>query len=124
MPRQSTKFGSNLLDATKAYAMTVMNKDKVEGLPSSLLQMFAQRARDEGHLDATSENGPWRVTLDPPSYVQFMKYAANRSLREELYRAFSTRASSGAFDNENIVDELLKIRQQIANLLGSIHMQK
>uniref|UniRef100_M4BNK8 Uncharacterized protein n=1 Tax=Hyaloperonospora arabidopsidis (strain Emoy2) TaxID=559515 RepID=M4BNK8_HYAAE len=114
----STKFGSNLLDATKAYAMTVMNKDKVEGLPSSLLQMFAQRARDEGHLDATSENGPWRVTLDPPSYVQFMKYAANRSLREELYRAFSTRASSGAFDNENIVDELLKIRQQIANLLG------
>ena len=94
------------------------DKKELEGLPLSLLQMFAQSARDEGHSDATPENGPWRVTLDPPSYVQFMKYSANRSLREKLYRASATRASGEPFDNEGIIDELLKIRQQIANLLG------
>ncbi|CAI5744278.1 unnamed protein product [Peronospora destructor] len=114
----STKFSSNLLDATKAYSVTVTDRKQLEGLPFSLLQKFAQSARDEGHLDATSENGPWRVTLDPPSYVQFMKYSANRPLREKLYRAYATRASGGSFDNEGIIDELLKIRQQIANLLG------
>ncbi|UIZ27905.1 hypothetical protein KXD40_004426 [Peronospora effusa] len=114
----STKFSSNLLDATKAYSITVTDKKELEGLPLSLLQMFAQSARDEGHSDATPENGPWCVTLDPPSYVQFMKYAANRSLREKLYRAYATRASGGSFDNEDIIDELLRIRQEIANLLG------
>ncbi|CAH0475615.1 unnamed protein product [Peronospora belbahrii] len=114
----STKFSSNLLDDTKAYSITMMNKKELEGLPDSLLQMFAQSARDEGHLDATPENGPWRVTLDPPSYVQLMKYSANRSLREKLYRAYATRASGGSFDNKGIISELLETRQQIANLLG------
>ncbi|ETO62825.1 hypothetical protein F444_19329 [Phytophthora nicotianae P1976] len=114
----STKFSSNLLDATKAYSITITDKNELEGLPPSLLQMFAQSARDEGHSDASPENGPWRITLDPPSYVQFMKYSANRSLRETLYRAYATRASGEAFDNEGIILELLEIRQQIANLLG------
>ncbi|KAJ8516851.1 hypothetical protein ON010_g18399 [Phytophthora cinnamomi] len=80
--------------------------------------MFAQSARDDGHSEATPENGPWRVTLDPPSYVQFMKYSANRSLRETLYRAYATRASGESFDNECVIVELLEIRQQIAKLLG------
>ncbi|ETI34020.1 hypothetical protein F443_19380 [Phytophthora nicotianae P1569] len=114
----STKFSSNLLDATKAYSITITDKNELEGLPPSLLQMFAQSARDEGHSDASPENGSWRITLDPPSYVQFMKYSANRSLRETLYRAYATRASGEAFDNEGIILELLEIRQQIANLLG------
>ncbi|KAH7488602.1 hypothetical protein PRIC1_007284 [Phytophthora ramorum] len=114
----STKFSSNLLDATKAYSITATDRNEMEGLPPSLLQMFAQSARDEGHADATSEHGPWRVTLDPPSYVQFMKYSANRSMRETLYRASATRASGGSFDNEGIIVELLEIRQQIAKMLG------
>ncbi|KAG7384056.1 hypothetical protein PHYPSEUDO_003026 [Phytophthora pseudosyringae] len=114
----STKFSSNLLDATKAYSITITDKSDLEGLPPSLLQMFAQSARDEGHSEASPENGPWRVTLDPPSYVQFMKYSANRSLRETLYRAYATRASGESFDNEGIIIELLEIRQQIAKLLG------
>jgi oligopeptidase A len=98
---QSTKFSSNLLDATKAFSLVVTDKHELRGLPDSLLHMFSQSARDDGHDASTPEDGPWRVTLDPPSYVQFMKYAANRSLREQLHRASITRASSGSgFDNE------------------------
>lgn len=47
-----------------------------------------------------------------------MKYAANRSLRESLYRASSTRASAAPFDNETIIQEILSIRKEMAQLLG------
>lgn len=114
----STKFSSNLLDATKAFSIIITDKKELQGLPSSLLEMFAQSARDESHSDASAEDGPWRVTLDPPSFVQFMKYSANRSLRETLYRAYVTRASGDTFDNESVIRELLDVRQQIAKLLG------
>ncbi|DAZ99401.1 TPA: hypothetical protein N0F65_005303 [Lagenidium giganteum] len=114
----STKFSTNLLDATKAYALVVTDKSELEGLPESLLELFSQSAKSEGHADSTPENGPWRVTLDPPSYIQFMKYAANRSLRETLHRAYISRASGDQFDNEVIVNELLSIRKEMAQMLG------
>ncbi|TYZ57610.1 hypothetical protein PybrP1_008566 [[Pythium] brassicae (nom. inval.)] len=114
----STKFSSNLLDATKAFVVIVTDKPELEGLPDSLLQLFSQSAREEGHENSTPEAGPWRVTLDPPSYVQFMKYATNRALRESLYRASSTRASTAPFDNEEIIKEILAIRKEMAQLLG------
>ncbi|TMW55867.1 hypothetical protein Poli38472_008515 [Pythium oligandrum] len=114
----STKFSSNLLDATKAFSLIVTDKQQLSGLPDSLLQYFSQSAREDGHEDATSEAGPWRITLDPPSYVQFMKYAENRNLREQLHRASITRASGGEFDNEAIIKEILSIRKEMASILG------
>lgn len=94
------------------------DKSELDGLPDSLLQLFSQSARDDGHTDSTPATGPWRITLDPPSYIQFMKYAANRSLREQLYRASSSRASAAPFDNEAILTEVLAIRKEMAQLLG------
>lgn len=77
-----------------------------------------QSAREEGHEESTGTTGPWRITLDPPSYIQFMKYAANRSLRETLYRASSSRASAAPYDNEEIIKEILAIRKEMSELLG------
>uniref|UniRef100_K3WHH8 oligopeptidase A n=1 Tax=Globisporangium ultimum (strain ATCC 200006 / CBS 805.95 / DAOM BR144) TaxID=431595 RepID=K3WHH8_GLOUD len=114
----STKFSSNLLDATKAFSIVVTDKHELEGLPPSILQLFSQSAREEGHAASTAETGPWRITLDPPSYIQFMKYAANRSLRETLYRASSSRASAAPYDNEEIIKEILSIRKEMSALLG------
>ncbi|KAJ0392860.1 hypothetical protein ATCC90586_001738 [Pythium insidiosum] len=115
----STKFSSNLLDATKAFSLIVTEKEDLAGLPDSLLQLFSQSARDDGHAESTPECGPWRVTLDPPSYVQFMKYADSRSLREQLHRASITRASAGTdHNNEDIIKEILDIRREMAELLG------
>ncbi|TDH69927.1 hypothetical protein CCR75_005638 [Bremia lactucae] len=114
----STTFSSNLLDATKAYSITITDRNELAGLPATLFQVFAHSARAHGHKDASATEGPWRITLDPPSYLEFMKYAANRSLRETLYRAYATRASGASFNNEPIATELLKIRHEIAQLLG------
>ena len=114
----STKFSNNVLDATKAFKLKLTDKQDVEGLPPSALGLMAQTAKAEGEEDATPENGPWVVTLDYPSYVPFMKYATNRELREKLYKAFVSRASSGDLDNRGNIDRILELRKEKANILG------
>ena len=114
----STKFSNNVLDATKAFKLRLTEKKDVEGLPPSALGLMAQTAKAEGDENATPENGPWVVTLDYPSYVPYMKYSTNRELREKLYKAFVSRASSGEFDNRSNIDRILELRKEKANILG------
>ncbi|MEM8718951.1 MAG: M3 family metallopeptidase [Cyanobacteria bacterium P01_G01_bin.39] len=114
----STKFSNNVLDATKAFKLKLTDKQDVDGLPPSALGLMAQTAKAEGESAATPENGPWVVTLDYPSYVPFMKYATNRELREKLYKAFVSRASSGELDNRGNIDRILELRKEKANILG------
>ena len=114
----ATKFSNHVLDATKAFSLTLTTKDEVEGLPPSLLSLAASSARSEGAENATPENGPWRITLDFPSYFPFMQHSKRRDLREKLYKAFISRASSGELDNKPLVERILQLRQEKANLLG------
>lgn len=114
----STQFSNHVLDATKAFSLTLTTEDEIAGLPPSLLSLTAQAARDAGAEEATAESGPWRITLDMPSYVPFMRHARRRDLREKLYRAFITRASSGELDNAPLIEKILTLRQQQADILG------
>lgn len=114
----STNFSNNVLDATKAFKLKLTDKKDVEGLPPSALGLMAQTAKAEGNESATPENGPWVVTLDYPSYIPYMKYATNRELREKLYKAFVSRASSGELDNRGNIDRILALRKEKANILG------
>ena len=114
----STKFSNNLLDATKAFKKLVTDREGVEGLPESALALAAQQAVGEGHEGATPENGPWVFTLDLPSYLPVMTHAKNRDLREEMYKANITRASSGEIDNTPIINRILELRAEKAKLLG------
>jgi len=114
----STKFSNNLLDATKEFQLKLTQPEDVDGLPPSALSLAAQTARSQGEENATAENGPWVITLDYPSFIPFMKYATNRELREKLYKAFISRASSGELDNNPQILRILKLRQEKAQLLG------
>jgi oligopeptidase A len=114
----ATKFSNNVLDATKIFKLKLTEKAQVDGLPESALSLAAQTARTEGEEKATAENGPWVITLDMPSYIPFLKYSTNRELREKLYKASITRASSGDFDNKPLLDRILQLRQEKANILG------
>lgn len=113
-----TNFSNNLLDATKAFKKLVTEKAEVDGLPESALALAAQQAKSEGHEDATAEAGPWLFTLDLPSFFPVMTHAKNRALREELYRANITRASSGDIDNTPLISRILELRAEQSNLLG------
>lgn len=114
----STKFSNHVLDATKAFSLTLTNKDEIDGLPASLLSLAASSARAAGEENATAENGPWRITLDSPSFGPFMQHSKRRDLREKLYKAFISRASFGDLDNTQIIERILQLRQEEANILG------
>ncbi|MFU0842746.1 MAG: oligopeptidase A [Burkholderia sp.] len=110
----SQKFSENLLDATNAWDMVLPDTKRLKGIPADTLALFAAQAK------AAGKEG-WRLTLQFPSYLPVMRYADDRSLRETVYRAFSTRASEfdgGKFDNTPLISEILKLRAEEAKLLG------
>ncbi len=117
----STKFSNQLLDATKAFALELTDPAEVAGLPLSAKRgaahAAARAAKGEPAADA-AERGPWRITLDGPSYIPFMEHATRRDLREKLYRGFITRASAGELDNQPLIDRILTLRKEKAGLLG------
>ncbi len=114
----STRFSNHVLDATKAWSLTLTRPEEVEGLPKTLLATVAAAARAAGEEGATPEMGPWRITLDFACFGSFMKHARRRDLREQAYKAYVTRASEGDLDNGPLIDRILELRQQLAALLG------
>ncbi len=114
----STAFSNHVLDATKAFELVLRDPAEVEGLPESWRELAAQSAHAAGHEGASAAAGPWRVTLDAPSYLPFQQHARRRDLRETVYRAFVTRASSGPLDNTPILVRILALRRERARLLG------
>jgi len=111
----SSSFSNNVLDATQAFSVNIINKNELQGLPDSALA--AAQA-----LASSKEQQGYTFTLDIPSYLPVMMYCDNQALREQLYRAFVTRASdqgpnAGEFDNSAIMNELLALRHELAQLL-------
>ncbi|KAM0012130.1 putative oligopeptidase A [Helianthus debilis subsp. tardiflorus] len=118
LTKLSRKFEENVFDATKKFEKLITNKKEIEGLPDTALGLAAQTASSKGHENATAENGPWMITLDDPSVLSIIQHAKNRTLREEIYRAYVTRASSGELDNTPVIEQMLKLRLEKAKLLG------
>ncbi len=111
----TSQFGNQVLKATQAWSKHISDKKDLAGLPESALGLLAQYAQQK-QLDG------WRVTLDFPSYLAVMTHANNRALREEVYRAYATRASDQAdnkdFDNSANIAEIRQLRHELATLLG------
>ncbi|ASP38057.1 oligopeptidase A [Bacterioplanes sanyensis] len=112
----TSKFGENVLDATHAWSQHITDEAELAGLPDSAKGLLAQLAQQKG------KDG-WLITLDFPSYMPIMSYADNRDLRQQVYTAFVTRASdqgpnAGEFDNSAIMNEILDLRLELAQLLG------
>ena len=118
----SNIFSNNVLDSTNNWSLTLTEKSDVEGLPERALEALATKANLTGSGDnsnlATTLGGPWELSLDMPSYIAFITYAKNRSLREQIYKAHVSRASNGAQNNKPIIEEILKLRDQQAIQLG------
>ena len=103
-------FRDHVLDATKAFSLTLTTPAEVEGLPAPLKAAMAG--------DADPEKGPWKATIEEAVYYPFMKHSRNRPVREALMRARVTRASEGALDNTPLIDRILALRQEQAKMLG------
>ena len=114
-------FSNHVLDATKAFSLIVSDAAELDGLPLSARELAANSAVTAGHVNATAESGPWALTLDGPSFTATMKHARKRELREEVYRAYITRASTGDADNLPLIVRILALRNEMAQLLGFAH---
>ena len=104
-------FSQNNLKETNAFELH-LEDNQLDGLPESALEAYAQNARErgkEGHI----------VTLHAPSFGPFMKYSTHRDLRQQLYMAYNTQCTgANEHNNEDIVRQLVNLRQEGAQLLG------
>lgn len=109
---KSLNFGQNVLAATNAYFKHITNKEDLTGIPEPILAQYAEEAKERG-LEG------YAITLQYPSYIPAMTYADNRNLRQELALANGKKAfDGGEFDNQNLIKEIINLRQQKAELLG------
>ncbi|MGH8517874.1 MAG: M3 family metallopeptidase [Panacagrimonas sp.] len=111
-----TRFEENIMDAIQAWQLHVTDAARLKGMSPAALEQAAQKAKAK-NLDG------WLLTLDYPSYDAVISYADDRELRRELYTAYATRASdegpqAGQFDNSKLMDEILALRHEEAQLLG------
>ena len=111
----SSRFSDHLVDADSAYRLVLEDPAEVAGLPESVLAAAHAKALED---DAQAPESRWTFTLQMPSYLPFMQYATARARREELYRAYATRCSAGEWDNTPLIDRILELRRELAELLG------
>lgn len=109
----SLQFGKNLLAETNNYELVIEDAKDLSGLPDDVIGIAAETAKARG------KEGKWIFTLSKPSWLPFLQYADNRSLREKLYKAMYHRAdNNNQFDNKEVINKLVNLRLEKANLLG------
>jgi oligopeptidase A len=123
----SNKFSNNVLDETKSFAMTVDDPSKMEGVPDSAKSLWAnahtvytksQAAEGVEVAPMNAETGPYRITLDMPSYIAVMSHMQDRAIREEIYKVYLTRASEKSADAEKnnvpLIYEIIQLKTEMA----------
>jgi oligopeptidase A len=111
-----SQFDENVLDATNAWSRHVADERELEGLPANAVR----RAREAAV--AAGRDG-WLLSLDAPTYQAVLTHATSEPLRRDFYEAWVTRASdrgphAGRWDNSSLMDEILALRHEAANLVG------
>jgi len=107
------QFNRNLLNATNAFEIVVTDPAELAGLPASNVQVAAEEATARGYAPNT-----WVFTLHAPSRLPVLEQADSRSLREKMYRGYTSLASSGQYDNRPVINKILHARAKKAKLLG------
>jgi len=109
---KSLQFGQNALASTNAYFKHITDKEELKGIPEAILEQYEEDAKEKG-LEG------YVITLQYPSYLPALTYAENRELRKELALANGKKSfDGGEFDNQNLIKEIVKLRQEKAELLG------
>ncbi len=100
------QFSQNLLNATNEWEMILEDFEDIKEIPSSDLE--AAKFTDEDGKEK------YKFTLQMPSYIAYITYGTNRAKREELYKAYNTRAPQ----NGKLIERILELKEKEANLLG------
>lgn len=106
------KFNKNLLNANNTFEIVVEDKAELAGLPQTTIDNAAAEAKERG------KEGKWVFTLHAPSRLAVLQYADSRSLREKMWKGYTTNATLGDNDNRPVINQILKERAKKAQLLG------
>ena len=109
-------FEHNVLDSAAAWSLHISDAERLKGVPAHVVEAAAELARESG------KEG-WILQLDQPTYVDVVTHADDRELRQQLYRAWSTRASDQADyspdnDNSAVMERILALRHEAAQIVG------
>jgi oligopeptidase A len=111
LSKATTKFSENVLDSTNAFELSIHDEAQLTGLPPSAI--------DAARQSAAAKNLPgWRFTLQAPSYIPVLTYMDDRGIREQMYRAYSARATEPERDNRPLLARILELRREKSRLLG------
>ena len=105
------RFGEHVLDATAEYELLVEDESRLDGVPEAARRRFRTRAEEAGKKG-------WLLTLDYPSVEAVLKHAHDRALRKEIQNAYANRCRDGEHDNRGLIARILRIRDEIAEILG------
>jgi oligopeptidase A len=113
----SAHFENNVMDATMAWNKLITDAKQLSGLPDHTITAARAAAEKQKHTEG------WLLTLDYPCYDAVMTYGDHRALREEMYTAYATRASDQGphaerWDNTPLIEKIITLRQELAELLG------
>ena len=107
----TTRFSQNVLDSTNEFEILLDDESALGGLPESAKAAARDSAQQKG-------KSGYRFTLQAPSVIPVLTYAADAALRERMWRAQSTLATAGKYDNRPIITRILELRKEKAQLLG------
>jgi oligopeptidase A len=105
------RFSENLLDATASFELLITDEDRLAGIPGPARKRARAKAEEKG------QDG-WLMTLDYPSVEPVLKHADDRKLREEIQVAYMTRCRDGQYDNRPVIARILRLRDELADILG------
>lgn len=112
MSKLTLNFGENVLAETNAYSKLITNEEEIAGLPAHVKEAAAYLAKQK-------EKEGWMFNLQAPSFFPILRFADNRELREEVYRAYSSRAfKDNEYNNSDNIKKIVALRLESANLLG------
>ena len=101
----SHKFSQNILEATNSFSLIIENFEDVKEIPKSDLELA--KFEEDGKTK-------YKFTLQMPSYIAYMTYGTSREKREELYKAYTTRAPQ----NGEIIEKILALKDEKVKKLG------
>lgn len=112
LSEKTLKFSQNVLKETNNFILHITTENDLAGIP----EIHCNAARHEAE---TRNKEGWVFTLHAPSFMPFMMYADNRTLREKMYRAYNSRCThNNEYNNFEIVRSIVNLRREVAQILG------
>lgn len=105
------RFAQNVLKATNAYQLVL------DEAPAGLGADQIAAAKETADADEATK-GKLVFKLNLPSWEPFMQNCSDRELRKQMWDAYTQRCNGGEFDNTKIIDTLVNLRLERANILG------